>query len=125
MAAIIAWPAIDSQDEISSVNESLLTEEFLGDGREAIVPIPLTLDLDPAKVELGEQLFFDTSLSGNGFSCATCHPPQSAGMDGLPLSIATGGGTDVMNTPTVFNSGFNAVQQWNGKTFDNYIDFGV
>ncbi|MFW6098201.1 MAG: cytochrome-c peroxidase [Chloroflexota bacterium] len=47
---------------------------------------------DPALVALGEALFFETELSGNrDVSCATCHHPELALGDGLPLSIGTGG----------------------------------
>ena len=47
---------------------------------------------DPAVVRLGEALFYDKILSGNrDISCATCHHPQFAGADGLPLSLGTGG----------------------------------
>lgn len=46
---------------------------------------------DPAKVKLGQMLFFDRELSGNrDISCATCHHPQFATGDGIPLSIGTG-----------------------------------
>lgn len=47
---------------------------------------------DPAKVELGRLLFWDKILSGNkNISCATCHLPQAATADALPLSIGEGG----------------------------------
>lgn len=47
---------------------------------------------DPAKVLLGQMLFFDKELSGNrDVSCATCHHPQLATSDQLMLSIGTGG----------------------------------
>ncbi|MDW8317320.1 MAG: FG-GAP-like repeat-containing protein [Anaerolineae bacterium] len=47
---------------------------------------------DPAKVALGRMLFFDKELSGNrDISCATCHHPQFATGDGIPLSVGTGG----------------------------------
>lgn len=38
----------------------------------------------PAKTALGEKLFYDASLSGNGArSCASCHRPELAFTDGL------------------------------------------
>jgi cytochrome c peroxidase len=36
-------------------------------------------------------------------------------MDSQALSLKTGGGFDVMNTPTVFNTGFNSLLLWNGE----------
>lgn len=45
-----------------------------------------------AQVELGRMLFFDKELSGNrNISCATCHSPVVATVDGLSTNIGTGG----------------------------------
>lgn len=45
-----------------------------------------------ALVHLGQALFFDKELSGNrNISCATCHHPSHASVDGLSLAIGTGG----------------------------------
>lgn len=42
----------------------------------------------PAVVTLGQMLFFDTRLSRKGeVSCASCHQPQRAFTDGLPLAV--------------------------------------
>lgn len=47
---------------------------------------------DPAKVALGQALFFDKILSGNrDISCATCHHPQHATTDNISLTIGQGG----------------------------------
>ena len=75
--------------------------------------------LNPQKVELGRQLFFDKILSGNlDTSCATCHHPLMRTTDSLPLSIGTGnkglGPTRLLspgrkliprNSPELFNRG--------------------
>lgn len=43
-------------------------------------------------VALGQALFFDKELSGNrNTSCATCHSPVIATIDGLSINIGTGG----------------------------------
>lgn len=43
-------------------------------------------------VALGRMLFFDKELSGNrNISCATCHSPVIATIDGLSINIGTGG----------------------------------
>lgn len=45
-----------------------------------------------AVVRLGQMLFFDKILSGNrNISCATCHSPVVATVDGLSINIGTGG----------------------------------
>ena len=105
-------------------NQGFQLESFLGDGSSPILPIPLSLDLDPEIVTLGEKLFADPILSSTGFSCLSCHPINRAGVDGLPLSVISGGGYDTKNTPTVFNSAFNALQLWNGRlqTLEQQID---
>src|SRR5262245_39131772 len=44
--------------------------------------------LRPAQVALGQKLFFEPRLSGDGtVACATCHDPARAFTDGRPLSI--------------------------------------
>jgi len=68
----------------------------------------------PERVELGKKLFFDPRLSGEGtISCASCHSPMLGWSDGLPTSK----GTKNMDraSPTIFNSGFNPLQMWDGR----------
>ncbi len=78
---------------------------------------------NPAKVELGKNLFFDKILSGNkNTSCATCHHSLTDTGDGLSLPIGEGGrglgvtrdtgsGADAVvervprNAPPIFNLG--------------------
>ncbi len=46
---------------------------------------------DPARVELGQKLFFDPVLSGpQDVNCATCHQMDQATVDELSLSAGTG-----------------------------------
>lgn len=84
---------------------------------EPIQPIPQPLQpLLPAKVQLGEQLFHDTRLSGNNqISCASCHELARGGHDGLPVSTGVGGAQGAANAPTVFNSSLNFAQFWDGR----------
>ena len=70
----------------------------------------------PQRVELGKKLFFDPRLSGDGnMSCASCHSPLLGWSDGLP----TGKGVKSMvldrASPTVFNTGYNNIQMWDGR----------
>ncbi|GAB3379474.1 hypothetical protein GCM10027514_18240 [Azotobacter armeniacus] len=62
---------------------------------EPIQPIqPARID-NPAKVELGKQLFFDPRLSKSGFiSCNSCHNLSMGGSDNLPSSIGHAGSRD-------------------------------
>ena len=58
-----------------------------------------------AKIALGERLFSDPRLSGDGTrSCATCHQPGRAFTDGLARNTAMGDGLLPRNTPTLLNA---------------------
>lgn len=83
----------------------------------SIRPLPRSLDIDPAKVALGEKLFSDVRLSAdNTVSCATCHNLASGGT--VPTPVATGvyGREGVRNPPTVFNTVFSFTRLWDGRT---------
>ena len=61
-------------------------------GKSGVTQLDFGPTPDPTLVTLGESLFFDKLLSGNrDISCATCHHPEFASADGLPLSFGTGG----------------------------------
>jgi len=83
---------------------------------EPISPLPRTVDLPAAKLSLGERLFRDTRLSrDNTVSCATCHDLALGGTDRRQFSKGVDGKVGSINAPTVFNSGFNFVQFWDGR----------
>ncbi len=89
------------------------------DSREPILPIPLTVNLDERKVDLGRQLFSDPILSGDGtVSCWTCHNLSLGGTDSLDVSIGINGRQGEINAPTVFNAGYNFRQFWDGRAID-------
>ena len=92
---------------------------------EPITPLPLTMHLDPRKVDLGHRLFLDARLSrDNTISCASCHGLQTGGTDRRSRSIGIGGAQGDVNAPTVFNSGFNFRQFWDGRaaTLEDQIE---
>jgi cytochrome c peroxidase len=83
---------------------------------EPIAPLPTTVTLDPKRQALGERLFRDPRLSRRGdVSCASCHPLDHGGVDGLPRAPSAFARDVLRNTPTVFNSGFNASFNWDGS----------
>src|SRR5438105_8793802 len=83
---------------------------------EPIKPIPDSLNIDPAKAEIGRQLFHDVRLSANGaVSCASCHDLGKGGVDGKDKSVGFTGKLTGVNTPTVFNAALNFKQFWNGR----------
>ena len=82
---------------------------------EPILPLPLTIELDPGRVALGEKLFNDPHLAHNNtLACSSCHQLEQGGGDGLPRSVTNNGEPDVINTPTIFNRGFNFRHTWRG-----------
>lgn len=83
---------------------------------EPIQPINSLVELDQTKVALGDQLFHEPQLSHtNTISCASCHNLSTGGVDRLVRSIGINGVVTSVNAPTVFNSGFNFRQDWDGK----------
>jgi cytochrome c peroxidase len=83
--------------------------------QEPITPLPLSVDLDPKQVALGERLFNDGRLSrDNTKSCAACHPLDQGGMDGRRSATSANDSSPARNTPTIFNVGFNASFNWDG-----------
>lgn len=60
----------------------------------------------PALRSLGEKLFFDAGISGNGkMSCASCHDPRLAFTDGKVTSVSNVAGQNLLrNSPTLMNA---------------------
>jgi cytochrome c peroxidase len=78
--------------------------------------IPSSGPLTPAVVSLGEKLFFESRLSGDGtVACATCHDPARAFTDGRPVSIGIAGRVGQRNAPTILNALYNKTQFWDGR----------
>jgi cytochrome c peroxidase len=72
--------------------------------------------LRPARVTLGQKLFFEPRLSGDGtIACATCHDPDRAFTDGRPVSVGIHGRVGQRNAPTVLNALYNKHQFWDGR----------
>ena len=72
---------------------------------------PLNIPADnpqtPEKIELGRQLFNDKRFSADGsISCASCHHPDKAFTDGLPVAQGLNGQLGTRNAPTVLNAAF-------------------
>src|ERR1700729_678509 len=72
--------------------------------------------LRPARVALGQKLFFEPQLSGDGtVACATCHDPARAFTDGRPVSIGIAGRAGQRNAPAILNALYNKTQFWDGR----------
>jgi cytochrome c peroxidase len=82
-------------------------------------PTPITTDPSNrvsgkrAALELGERLFFDTRLSGDGrFSCGSCHVPERNWTDNRTRGFAAAEVT--RNTPTLMNARLGRWFGWDG-----------
>ncbi len=86
------------------------------ESNEPIQPIEPLTNLDPGKIGLGRKLFHDRRLShDNQVACADCHNLKTGGTDRKARSIGINGTVGLINSPTVFNSGFNFSQFWDGR----------
>lgn len=82
---------------------------------EPIQPVSHDQELNQQLVSLGRSLFSDPRLSANNsISCTSCHILNRAGVDGLQFSPGVDGAPGKANTPTIYNSGLNFVQLWDG-----------
>ena len=82
-------------------------------------PLPGSVEVDAAKVDLGNRLYHDPVLSGDGtLSCASCHDIANGGDDGRVSSIGIGGAVGPINSPTVLNSAHSFAQFWDGRAAD-------
>lgn len=90
---------------------------FISEADDApVTPIPASLPLDSRKVALGKRLFHDKRLSrDDSVACSSCHDLSNAGIDGRPVAVGIAGRSGSLNSPTVFNSGFNFRQFWDGR----------
>lgn len=115
IAAAVAWHF--SRRAVLPVSSGLPAEVMTAAfDREPIAPLPDNTDLDPRKVALGERLFHDARLSADDtLSCASCHALDKGGADRTAHSAGIGGALGKINAPTVFNSGFNFRQFWDGR----------
>lgn len=83
---------------------------------ELIKSLPLESGIPPKMIALGRMLFHDKRLSGdNTISCASCHGISTGGVDNKVTSLGIHGQLGPINSPTVFNSGYNFVQFWDGR----------
>ena len=86
---------------------------------DVLQPLPLQVSVDEKKARLGEKLYHDKRLSGdNTVSCASCHDLAKGGTDQLPVSVGIRGQKGPINSPTVFNAGFQIRQFWDGRAAD-------
>jgi cytochrome c peroxidase len=84
--------------------------------REPITPLPAMPALDLRRVALGQRLFEDRRLSGDGTrNCSSCHDTRSNGASANSRDSTPVGQPLPLNTPTVFNVSLNFRLGWEGN----------
>jgi len=120
--AITAWGRFGATPSDGQISGSGFTAVIVN---EPIQPIPLRTEIDRNKAVLGKTLFEDPRLSrDNTISCVSCHSLDQGGVDRRTFSIGVNSAVGAVNAPTVFNSGFNFKQFWDGRaaTLEDQID---
>lgn len=98
-------------DYVFKAGDPSLAEFILGD-----VPYPADNVPNAARVGLGQRLFFDPRMSGDGnMSCATCHNPALGWSDAQPTARGVKSSVLGRASPTIFNTGYNTIQMWDGR----------
>ncbi len=70
----------------------------------------------PQQIDLGRLLFFDPLLSGDqSIACSSCHQPDKAFTDGLPLSRGIHNRLAARSAPSLWNVGFLKTLFWDAR----------
>lgn len=88
---------------------------------EPVLVIPSSVPVNQEIAAMGERMFNDPRISLDGtISCAECHVLEIGGADHPDERVSEGinGLKGGVNAPTVYNSGFNIRQFWNGRAAD-------
>ena len=94
-----------------------IPDAHISETHEPIKPIPLTIDVDPQRVELGRRVFEDKRLSSDGsMACRSCHYMDKGGTDREQFSKAIDDGFRKRNTPTIYNVGLYGLYGWYGMS---------
>ena len=80
------------------------------------MPVPDDNPLTPAKMRLGERLFFDATLSADRrVSCASCHDPARAFTSAARVAVGVFGRRGTRNVPTMLDRGYGRSFFWDGR----------
>jgi cytochrome c peroxidase len=79
-------------------------------------PVPVDNPMTPEKVALGEKLYWDGRLSGNGtMPCSACHLPDAGWGTSGPISFGYPGTQHWRNSQTILNSAYYNKLFWEGS----------
>ena len=115
-AAVLIWlSAPVPQPERWSESEAALIASLSLSALPPPRPDPSNAVADDERAAmLGQRLFFDPRLSANGaVSCASCHRPELAFSDGLPIAVGIGPGR--RHTPGLLGLAHSPWFYWDGR----------
>jgi cytochrome c peroxidase len=111
LAIALAGISARAGDYVFQAGHKSLEGFVLGD-----VPFPPDNQPGAARFALGQKLFFDPRMSGDGnMSCATCHNPGMGWSDGLPTARGVKSSVLGRASPTLYNTAYNSLQMWDGR----------
>jgi cytochrome c peroxidase len=115
LAAILSAAAPPASDDRALYTADELARIYRRSPLGELPPGPANGVADSAPAAaLGQFLFFDTRLSGNGeVACVTCHQPARGFSDGRTVAKGLLPGT--RNTPTLLNAALNHWFFWDGR----------
>lgn len=105
--------------EVEQPVAGLVDGVFVADLPPGIPPMPLPEDnpMTTRKIELGRRLFYDPILSrDSSISCGSCHKPEFAMADRLPVSEGFEGRMGKRNAPALFNLAWHEAFNHDGGT---------
>jgi cytochrome c peroxidase len=109
LVLVVSLAAAQAPVHLSSSQLNVLADQ------EPITPIPPPPAADPLKLTLGERLYWDSRLSGNGkLACSSCHDLRTNGAGGNSAKAAHDG-SESFDTLTVFNAALNFRLNWEGN----------
>ena len=86
------------------------------EGLDLYLPVPTDNPLTPAKVALGERLFFEPLLSADRkLSCSSCHKPHHVFSDTVAVSPGVYGRRGTRNAPSIVNAAYGESFFWDGR----------
>ncbi|PKO48497.1 MAG: cytochrome-c peroxidase [Betaproteobacteria bacterium HGW-Betaproteobacteria-4] len=122
IAPLLAMQAVaargDEQFDTGFINPAPARQaHYVWEALPEAAPEPADNPGNAAKVALGQRLFNEKKLSGDGtLSCTSCHDLSGhAGADARPTALGIDQQTGPRNTPTVWNAAFMSRLFWDGR----------
>ena len=96
-------------------------QDLMNRAKSIFGPLPASMPspdnpITPAKVKLGNMLFWEPRISSDGVvSCAKCHPLGLFAADGLKKAVGNHCKENPRNSPTIFNAAAQISAHWIGN----------